>query len=332
MEAPRSQESASSAWETEVTTHCFVPVSKAVENPMELRPGSRLGRYELNRVLGCGGYSTVFLCHTEGSFGYKHPVALKVAKLSNQASSGLVQEAFLQSSLTHPAIVRISDLGRTRGYLYVAMEFMAGHTLKKWIREGERMPLSVVVDIGLQLCDALNYMHGTGDRTPANPVVHADIKPANMFLSRFGEAKVSDFGIAVPGLSMANPSRGVGTAAYMAPEQVFGKPLDGRTDLFSMAVSLYEMVTGERLFASQDLPLLLKQRMSEGARLKNFPFEKNCGKGGALFAQFLKRCLRLEPNHRFRTAGHAASALKQVRTHLQSGPLAREWVVQHRLR
>ncbi len=217
-----------------------------------LLPGTRFGGYEIRSQLGVGGMGEVYLAH---DWKLDRKVALKILPAevarNQQRLRRFVQEAKAASALNHPNILTIHEIGEEGGTKFIAAEFIDGETLRQCLSR-ESMKLGEVLDLSIQIAAALSAAHTAG-------IVHRDIKPENVMLRRDGIVKVLDFGLAkltvdnsanadtqVPTKTLfkTDPGTVVGTVIYMSPEQARGIEVDTRTDVFSLGVVLYEMVTG----------------------------------------------------------------------------------------
>src|SRR5215469_13885697 len=218
---------------------------------MSLAPGTQLGPYQITALLGAGGMGEVYRARDTR---LERTVAIKILPPHLSADAARKQrfehEAKTISSLNHPHICVLHDIGQQDKIDYLVMECVEGETLAKRLEKGP-LPLEQVVKYGAQVADALDKAHRSG-------VVHRDLKPGNIMLTATG-AKLLDFGLAKPAVPLASgatltatatPTTPVtqegtivGTFEYMSPEQVEGKELDGRSDIFSLGAVLYEMVT-----------------------------------------------------------------------------------------
>jgi serine/threonine-protein kinase len=214
----------------------------AVEAPREL---PRLGPYQLDRELGRGAMGRVYLAHDTDT---GQEVAVKTLALAREFDGHALQEARQRfhreaeaaSRLHHPDIVRVFSAGEAHGIAYIAMERLTGHDLTQHLRAGSLLPMATVVAIGTRIATALAHAHALG-------VIHRDIKPANVMIDLArGQVKVTDFGIArVSGASRTRTGLILGSPSYMSPEQIAGRQADGRSDLYSLGVLMFQMLTGE---------------------------------------------------------------------------------------
>ncbi len=264
---------------------------------------TRLGKYEIRGELGRGAMGIVYEAYDPL---IERAVALKTIRREalQGAHAGEIlarfrREAQAAGKLTHPNIVAIYDFGEDAGVSYIAMELVKGRELKSYFEENGRFALPDVVRIVSEILAALGYSHRLG-------VVHRDIKPANVFIQPDGTAKVADFGIAhVESSELTQVGTVLGTPAYMSPEQILGTPVDGRSDLFSVGVMLYQFLTGERPFTGN--ATITMRKVLEEDPLP--PSRFNTQLPGALDA-VVRTALAKKPEERFATAEAFAAALQ----------------------
>jgi len=220
-----------------------------------------LGRYEIEKELGRGAMGTVFLGKDPKINRF---VAIKTLHLDGADSEMIatVKERFFREAesagrLNHPNIVTIHDAGEEQELGYIAMEVLDGKDLKEWCRKDNLLPVKQVFEIVADVAEALNYAH-------SQDVVHRDIKPANIMMQKDGTVKVTDFGIArITTSSKTQTGVLLGTPSYMSPEQITSTKVDGRADIFSLGVVLFEMLTGEKPFQSDNAATLMFQIAKE---------------------------------------------------------------------
>jgi serine/threonine-protein kinase len=236
-------------------------VRKTEQALAALREQEVMGKYMLHERIGSGGMAEVFRATYSPEGGFEKQVALKRILPSYADDAEFVslfrREAELCSTLHHPNIVQVFDLGRHANTYFLAMEFVDGLPLSTLLRgrEWEGLPLSAAVFLGAELAAALDYLHQrTGRNGEPLHLIHRDVNPPNVLVSRIGEVKLSDFGIARDTaraqLTVAGGVRG--KLGYMSPEQAYGKPIDGRMDLYALGLTLHEALTGRRLLVGQD--------------------------------------------------------------------------------
>ena len=263
-----------------------------------------LGRYEIRRELGRGAMGVVYEAYDPL---IKRVVALKTIRADQLGSSEAPvvvarfrREAEAAGRLHHPNIVSIFDFGEDGGTAFIAMEYVKGRDLKSRFDAGERFATADAIRLTAQILDALDYSHRQG-------VVHRDIKPANVFVQDDGTVKVADFGIAhLESSSLTQAGQVMGTPSSMSPEQILGLPVDGRTDVFSTGVILYQFVTGERPFGGAATTTTMQKVLKEDPLP---PSTLNVQLPDAMDA-IVRKALAKKPEERYATAGEFATALR----------------------
>lgn len=267
----------------------------------------QVGRYLIEGPLGRGGMASVFKAHDPG---IGRDVAIKFLHASfcadEEYRARFLQEARAAGGLSHPNIVTVHDVGEIEGRPYMAMELLDGEPLSESMAKGKRLPVRDVVVIAIQLAKALGYAHERG-------IVHRDIKPGNIMRNKGNDAiKVTDFGIAhVESPDTEQRTRVgdvLGTPQYMSPEQTQGQKLDGRSDLFSAGIMMYQMLTGNRPFQGDTLVALAVKIAQEAPE----PIEKLRPEVPASLRRVVDRCLAKSPDKRFQTGAELAAALVKV--------------------
>lgn len=220
-----------------------------------------IGRYEILGELGKGAMGKVYRAQ-DPNIG--RIVALKTMRLDVHGTDDVEilrrfkHEAKLAGVLNHGNIVTIYDAGEFDGVFYMAMEYLEGSTLQTLLHNHRTLPPDRIVEISRQVCAGLDYAH-------SHNVIHRDVKPANIMMTGDNVVKIMDFGIAKSSANMTTTGQVLGTPTYMSPEQVRGKTLDGRSDLFSFGVVLYEMVVGEKPFTGQTITTIIYKIIHEQA-------------------------------------------------------------------
>ncbi len=283
---------------------------------MNLTPGTRLGPYEIVAPLGAGGMGDVYRAR-DTRLGRE--VAIKILSpdraLTDDRRQRFLQEARAVSSLNHPHIVTLHDIGQHEGQDYLVMEYVAGRTLDQVI--GHRgLPAGEALRFAIPLADALAQAHAAG-------ILHRDIKPSNVMVTEEGVVKVLDFGLAklvAPGGSgddLTATAPGVvtregtvaGTPAYMSPEQVEGKALDARSDVFSVGAVLYELVTGVRAFGGESAASVMAAVLREEPQAPT----QVARAVPAELEQLILRCLRKDPARRVQSMADVRAQLEEIR-------------------
>lgn len=287
------------------TTVSYASTKLVVDDPNIERPV--LGRYEIERELGRGAMGTVYLGR-DPRIG--RTVAIKTLALTEEFESEQLdevrrrffQEAETAGRLNHPNIVTIYDVGEEHDLAYIAMDYILGNSLDQHISKEKLLPIEQVFAIGVQVAEALDYAH-------EKKVVHRDVKPGNIIFDRDkGQLKVTDFGIAcLTDNSKTRTGTVLGSPFYMSPEQIAGKKVDGRSDLFSLGVTLYQLFTGRLPFEGDSLTNLMYQitnEKSKGIR-KLRPELPTC------LTRLINKALEKDPAKRFDSGQDMADAIKR---------------------
>lgn len=228
------------------------------------KKGTILGKYEIVRALSVGGMAEVFLAVQRGIGGFEKPVALKrirrtVLERRHFAVEHFLDEAKIAATLAHPNIAQIFDVGEEDGVLYLAMEYVHGKDLrviaKKRKEHNTKMPLPAALFVVHEVARALHHAYTTINLAGRQlKAIHRDVSPHNILCGFDGAIKLVDFGVAISATTAAEPTHIAGKQSYMSPEQLAGQTLDARSDLFSLGVVLYELLTDQRPFAGEGRP------------------------------------------------------------------------------
>jgi len=263
----------------------------------------RIGNCRIVEEVASGGMAVVYRA-VQDPLG--RTVAIKALKSSAATEENVAtrfeREAKSLAMLQHENIIHVYDFHRERGALFIVMEYVQGIDLYDLLEKCGRLPYDVAAIVAMQVARALDYVH-------YRSIVHRDIKPANVMLSRQGSVKVMDFGIARDTNfgDLTEAGTGIGTPAYMSPEQVLGDKLDARSDIFSLGVVLYQMVTGRKPFIEDEKRSAMhKIRLEkhEGVRKLNPEIPRE-------LERIIDKCLEKQPRDRWRSAQHVVMALER---------------------
>ena len=266
------------------------------------KTGTILGdRYEILEKIGTGGMAEVFKGKDHKLNRY---VAVKVLKEEFRDNDGFVkkfkEEAQAAAGLAHPNIVNVYDVGDENGIYYIVMELVEGITLKNYIERKGRLTIKEATSIAIQVSAGLEVAHN-------NHIVHRDIKPQNIIISREGKVKVTDFGIAKATTSQTTTSSAMGSVHYASPEQARGGYVDHRSDIYSLGIVMYEMVTGRVPFDGETAVTVAVKHLQE----QMVPPSKYCPEIPYSLEQIIKKCTEKSPDRRYQDIGDLMADLKQ---------------------
>lgn len=266
-----------------------------------------MGRFEIRKEIAKGAMGAVYLGHDPGQ---NRPVAIKTMRFGEELSpeeAKAVQQRFVKEAgaagrLNHPAIVKVYEAGEDQGIPYIAMEFLDGEDLSRFCKKGALPPLGTTLEIAAQIAEALDYAHSLG-------IVHRDIKPGNIMILKDRTLRITDFGIArITESSKTATGMVMGTPSYMSPEQISGKKADGRSDLFSLGVMLFELLTGEKPFkgGGENIGALLFQ-----IAMDPHPDPRTLNPQIPVpLVEAIDRALKKKPEERFQTGREMGTALR----------------------
>lgn len=267
-----------------------------------------IGRFELDTELGRGAMGVVWKA-VDPLIG--RPVAIKTVEAAHfdfepEARERFLREARAAGRLSHPNIVTIFDAGTEGEDAYIVMELIAGRTLSEMIAAGNRFPAFTVADIGAQIAEALDYAHAHG-------VIHRDIKPANIMLTSGGLVKITDFGVArLEDSSRTRVGTVLGSPRYMSPEQVKGHQVDGRSDIYSLGVLLYELVTGVCPFGASGAGDLMKL-MKDIVGGEPAPLRDRAPHAPKAFEAIIARAMRKDAAERYARGAEVVNDLRHYK-------------------
>ncbi len=263
-----------------------------------------IGKYKITSVLGKGAMGIVYRALDPD---INREVAVKTIRFDLVSEEGdreemmerFMREAQAAGKLTHSNIITIYDVGREKDMTYIVMQLIEGKSLQKVISSGEKISTQEVIQLMDQLCKALDYAHDNG-------IIHRDIKPANILLDKKGKPYIVDFGVArLETSTLTEAGTTLGTPSYMSPEQVMGKKVDRRSDIFSLGGILYELLTGKRAFQAQSITTVIYKIINEEP-VALTEVKKGLPVG---FEQIVCRALAKDPNCRYQTCAELAADL-----------------------
>jgi len=273
--------------------------------------GQTISHYRITEKLGEGGMGVVYKAE---DLKLHRAVALKFLPAGSfanrEAKTRFMREARIAASLDHASVCPLFEIDETEEHAFIAMALVQGRSLQEMIAEGP-VKLDVALDIAIQVAEGLDHAH-------QKSIVHRDIKPSNVMVTSGGQAKILDFGLSrsADETQLTREGTTLGTVAYMSPEQARAAAVDHRSDIWSLGIVLYEMISGRRPFAGDHQQAIIYSILNEsqepitGLR-SGVPLE---------LEQLIDRCLEKEPEARYQTAADLASDLRRIKGRLVSGP------------
>jgi len=301
------------------------------ENPVPYNYPIKFGKYLLTRRIAVGGMAEVFKAKLIGLKGFEKTLALKKILPEFGEDEDFVQmfvdEARISSNLHHSNIVQVFDFGQVEASYYITMEYVDGPNLKslfqRYLTRHDRFPQNFVFYIAIQIAKALEYAHNVHlEGQEKLQLVHRDVSPQNILISRSGEVKITDFGIAKAAIkiSKTQPGKIQGKLSYMSPEQASGQHLDRRSDIFSLGVIIYELLTGEKLYAAENTSARFKEVRQAEIRRVGFIIPDLPSQAESL----IMRMLAKNPEERPQTTADVIKELSDVLSDISTESLAIE--------
>lgn len=267
----------------------------------------KIGKYEVIGLLGKGAMGIVYKALDPD---IDREVAIKTIRFDlisdegekNELMLRFMREAKAAGRLVHPNIITIHDVGKEADMTYIVMQYIGGLSLQKWISTRKKISTPEIVNLMIQLCDALDFAHQKG-------IVHRDIKPANILLDDAGKPCICDFGVAHVEMStITQTGATIGTPSYMSPEQVMGKKIDKRSDIFSLGAILYELLTGKRPFEGESITTVIYKIINQDA-----PSLPGGGQGiSPEFEDVVRKALAKDPENRYSSCSELANDLRKI--------------------
>ena len=282
---------------------CLTELKKNIYSPKSGKM-KNIGKYKITSILGKGAMGIVYRALDPD---INREVAVKTIRFDLVSEEGdreemmerFMREAQAAGKLTHPNIITIYDVGREKEMTYIVMQLIEGHSLQKVISSGEKISTQELIQLMDQLCKALDYAHDNG-------IIHRDIKPANILLDKEGKPFIVDFGVArLETSTLTQAGTTLGTPSYMSPEQVMGKKVDRRSDIFSLGGILYELLTGKRAFQAQSITTVIYKIIHEEP-VALTEVKKGLPIG---FEQIVCKALAKDPKDRYQNCAELATDL-----------------------